>query len=288
MPGHHTDAGAASAGPILLIAAAAVALYAAAAGWQRRPMRRWSRWRTGSFAVGVGLVALALSPPVAHLAHHDFRGHVVQHLLIGMFAPLALVLAAPVTLALRTLPARASRRIVALLRSRPAHWLSHPACALLLSTGGMYLLYLTPLYAAVLASPGLHRLVNVHFLAAGYLFAAVVVGADPLPRRPSMRARLAALFLSIAAHAALGKLMYAYLWPRGTPHDAEAIRAGAQLMYYGGDAAELLLAVALFGGWYAARGRRPGRPSAPQLTSAPGSPPDPRAAHTGRRRAPAP
>jgi putative membrane protein len=48
--------------------------------------------------------------------------------------------------------------------------------------------------------------------------------------------------------------MYIYLWPHGTPHEAEEILAAAQFMYYGGDFAELLLVIALFTIWYRRRG----------------------------------
>ncbi|NUP62603.1 MAG: cytochrome c oxidase assembly protein, partial [Nonomuraea sp.] len=64
----------------------------------------WSRWRTASFVTGGALVTVALTDPVATLATTDFRGHMLQHLLLGMLAPLALVLGAPVTLLLRALP----------------------------------------------------------------------------------------------------------------------------------------------------------------------------------------
>lgn len=58
------------------------------------------------------------------------------------------------------------------------------------------------------------------------------------------------LIIAIAAHANSSKLMYAYLWPRGTAQGPEQIRAAAQLMHYGGDLAELLLIIALFASWY--------------------------------------
>ncbi|HSP58867.1 MAG TPA: hypothetical protein VLO12_11255, partial [Halomonas sp.] len=47
-----------------------------------------------------------------------------------------------------------------------------------------------------------------------------------------------------------GKLMYGYAWPRNTHHGIEEIQAAAQVMYYGGDAAEALLALAFFILWY--------------------------------------
>jgi len=53
----------------------------------------------GSLCVGI-----ALLPPLA--SHDDrFEVHVIQHLLLAMVAPAFLVLSAPATLALRTLPA---------------------------------------------------------------------------------------------------------------------------------------------------------------------------------------
>ena len=65
-----------------------------------------------------------------------------------------------------------------------------------------------------------------------------------------MRVRLAVLFVATAAHAVLGKLMYAYGFPRDAGHDLTEIEAAAQLMYYGGDFAELLLALVFFAAWF--------------------------------------
>ncbi|QTP54133.1 cytochrome c oxidase assembly protein [Billgrantia sulfidoxydans] len=229
--------------------------YLGAAGRQQRRGNGWSGWRCALFALGSLLLAVAVAPPVTAWAHHDLRGHMAQHLLIGMLAPLAWALAAPVTLTLRSLPTAAARRLVGALRSLPLRIVSHPIAALLLNVGGMALLYFTPLYAASRHSGLLHGWVHLHFLAAGYLFCwAVLAGPDASPHRLGLRLRLGVLFVSMAAHALLGKLMYGYLWPRGAGHPAEEIQAAAQLMYYGGDLAELLLAVALL--WLASAARR--------------------------------
>lgn len=253
MPDHHTDFGAASFLLPGLFLVGALAAYLLAAVRQRRSARSWNYWYTISFTGGIVMLAIAISPPLVHFAHHDVRGHMIQHLLIGMLAPLGLVLAAPVTLALRTLPIQVSRFITSLLRSRLFHWLSHPGAALIFNIGGMYLLYLTPLYALTLTNSYVHHLVHIHFLAAGYLFVWSIAGPDPAPRRPGMRIRLLVLFISMAAHACLSKLMYAYHLPQGTPHDVAQIKAAAQLMYYGGDLAELLLTVAFFAMWFRSR-----------------------------------
>lgn len=81
------------------------------------------------------------------------------------------------------------------------------------------------------------------------LFTWSVAGADPAPHWPSLRTRLAVLFLAGAAHATPGKLMYAHALPRGAGLAVEEIEAAAKLMCYGGDIAELALAVMLFITW---------------------------------------
>lgn len=246
---HHETSALGYLVPGLLLGALG-ATYWWAANRQWRKGRAWNVWRSISFTAGILLLAMALSPPLADFAHHDFRGHMAQHLLLGMLAPLLLVLAAPVSLLLRTVSVAAARRITALLHLPGIRIICHPLTALILNIGGMYLLYLTPLYAFTLSNGALHALVHWHFIAAGYLFAWAIAGPDPSPWRPDLRTRLAVLFCGMAAHAVLGKLMYAYSWPRGTPHSAEEIRSAAKLMYYGGDITELLLAIALFALWY--------------------------------------
>ncbi len=51
-------------------------------------------------------------------AHDDLVGHMTLHLLIGMFAPLLWVLAAPMTLLLKTLPQAGGKWMVRFLHSR--------------------------------------------------------------------------------------------------------------------------------------------------------------------------
>ncbi|WP_405666410.1 cytochrome c oxidase assembly protein [Streptomyces sp. NBC_01166] len=214
----------------------------------RNPVRRWSRWRTAGFLTGCALLGAALLPPVSTFAHQDFRGHMAQHLLIGMYAPLVLVLGAPVTLLLRTLSAARARRLTGLLHNRPVRVATHPVSTLVLSTGTLVVLYSTPVYNATMDAPGAHRLVLAHFLLSGCLFAHAIAGPDPAPGRPGVPARLVALGVAVAAHATISQLMYG-----GFLIDVRApvgqVQGGAELMYYGGDIAELLLAGALVATW---------------------------------------
>ncbi|GAB3963236.1 cytochrome c oxidase assembly protein [Plantactinospora veratri] len=270
-PHHLPEHGAGSAGfgvllpALVLLLCAGLYLWLAHRARRRNPALGWSRWRTLSFGVGLLLLAVALLPPVATLAHTDFRGHMLGHLLVGMYAPLALVLGAPVTLLLRTLPARHGRRLTGLLHSRPARIMTHPATAWLLSTGSLVPLYFTPLHDTATSHPAGHWLLHLHFLLAGCLFAHAIAGPDPAPARPGVRTRLVYLGCGIALHAAVSQLMYGGYWVQIAAPAAE-VRTGAELMYYGGDIAELLLAAALVATWRPVRrpqsGVRPERRAA--------------------------
>jgi putative membrane protein len=251
---HGHGAGTASLAPLLALVVLAAG-YVALATRRRADGLGWSTWRTASFLLGCTMLALGLAPHLLPDPAEDFRGHVLQHLLIGMLGPLALVLAAPITLVLRSVTPRRGRLIGRVLRSHTVHLIANPVSASALSLGGLVGLYVTPLYAAATRSPMLHHLVHLHFLAAGYLFAWVIAGPDPAPRRPSVPARLVVLGVAIAVHSTLSQLMYAGALIN-IPVPPDQRRGGAALMYYGGDIAELLLAFALVATWRGRPNRR--------------------------------
>src|SRR5690625_5795279 len=100
------------------------------------------------FWVGIGMLLVAVRPTTMEYAHLDFCGHMLQHLLIGMLAPLGLVLARPISLLLRSVPKTTGRSISRFLHSTPLQLRSSPWVATVLNVGAMCVLYLTPLYAA--------------------------------------------------------------------------------------------------------------------------------------------
>lgn len=226
-----------------------------------RARRGWPVWRTAAFTAGMLLLAVAFSPAFDEFADHDFSGHAAQHLLMAMVAPLLLVVGMPVTLMLRTLPHPVARRLGATLNSRPARMLSTPVTALVLSSGGLLLLYFTPLYELSTRSTTVHVVVHVHLVLSGFLFAWVIAGLDPAARRTPVRTRLVVLGIAIVVHAGVSQLLYAGLLVK-VDEPAEEMQAAGSLMYFGGDVAELLLALVLL---LAARPRRnsPPRPPVP-------------------------
>ncbi len=240
-------------------------LYLGAVMVRLRDGGQWGVSRVVCFTVGCAQLVLALSPPLMAWAHADPCGHMLQHLLLGMFAPIALMLGRPLSLLLRTLPQHHARRAASLLGSAPMVALTHPITALLLDVGGLYLLYLTPLFATSLDDALLGGWLHLHFLLAGYLFVWSIAGPDPAPSRPGFALRLGVLFAAIAAHGILAKLMYGYGYPQGTAFSPEQLEAAAQLMYYGGSLAELLLVALLFAA-------RPGRRWRAGMLAPPGLP----------------
>lgn len=241
-------------GVVVVLLAVAATGYAVAL-WSARGRTRWPARRTLSWYAGLACAGVALLGPVATAAHARFTAHMLGHLLLGMTAPLLLVLAAPVTLALLALPMTAARSLTGLLRRRSVRFVAHPVAAAVLNAGGLWVLYTTPLYSSMHDSVLLYALVHAHVLLAGYLFTAALVGPDPDPHRASMRVRSGVLIAFMAVHSVLAKWLYAH--PPVGIGEADG-QAGAQLMYYGGDAVDVILVVLLFTGWYTAtrpRGR---------------------------------
>jgi putative membrane protein len=259
---HAHDSGTGIAALVLLTPfALALLMYLSAVAITRRRGRPWPWYRSVFWMLGVGAAASAFGGPTTH---GGFAAHMMGHLLAGMVSPLLLVLAAPATLALRTLGVVPARRLSRMLNSAPARILTHPAVAAVISVGSLWVLYRTSLFALMLTDPLVHVIVMAHVLIAGYLFTVSLVSVDPAPHRASFRVRAAVLVLAIAAHGILAKSLAAVPPAGVTAADAEA---GARLMFSGGDAVELVIAVLLCARAYQAAGRRfgaaPGRALAP-------------------------
>jgi putative membrane protein len=233
--------------PILFVIVIGAA-YVLLARKQRASARGWDGWRTLLFATGCALLILGFSPQVLPFGEGDFRKHMLQHLLLAMLAPTGLVMAAPLTLLLCTLPARYAKMITSALCSSWVAIFSTPVVALVLNLGGMALTF-THLYTAMMMHPALHYLVHVHFVAAGCLYTWVIAGPDPAPHRPSVPVRLVILAIAVVIHSVLAQMLFAG-WHVAVPAPPAQLQHAAVLMYYGGDIAEMLLAFALVTTWY--------------------------------------
>jgi putative copper resistance protein D len=180
----------------------------------RRLARRgdgWPRGRTVAWLAGCAVLLLATSSGLGRFSPGVFSVHMVTHMALNMLVPVLLAIGGPVTLALRALPvagrggAPGPREWLAgLVGSRTARAAAHPLVALALFVGSFYALYLTGLFDAALRYHWAHQLMNLHFLAVGYLFFWPLVGSDPAPVRLPHLGRLAVLLAAMPFHAFFG------------------------------------------------------------------------------------
>lgn len=130
-----------------------------------------------------------------------FSFHSVQHVALGMFVPLCIVAAAPLTLALRTSKPSTRRRLRNISGSAPVRIVSHPAVTLPIYLATMVAVFFTPVFPAMMNSHVAHQAFNAHLLVAGTMFAWPLVGADPSPHRIAYPARMGLVFLSLPLHS---------------------------------------------------------------------------------------
>ena len=173
--------------------------------------RRGDKWpvgRTISFAIGISLLDYSTSGGLGLYALFSFQYHMIAHMVLSMIAPIFIVLSAPITLALRTLPIgrtpdeRGIRGwLIESLHSRATAIWTNPLVALAIFDGSLFALYFTPLFGELMSSHFGHLLMNFHFIAAGLLFFHVIVGIDPNPRRVHHLVRIVILLGAISIHA---------------------------------------------------------------------------------------
>lgn len=223
---------------------------------QRPLVRPWSWMRIVCWIGGVICAILAVSGPLAARSHADFTVHMIVHLLLGMLAPLLIVCSAPISLLLRSLPARHAKKAVNLFKIFPFRFMIDPLVASILNIGGLWLLYKTNLFQAMHAHVFVHVIVHLHVFLAGYVFTASMLYIDPIPHRRSFTYRSIVLILALAGHQILSKSLYAYP-PKGVdPYQAQI---GSMLMYYGGDLIDAVIIFLLCWQWYQSARPRYGR-----------------------------
>ena len=173
--------------------------------------RRGDKWpvgRTISFAIGISLLDYATSGGLGLYAHFSFQYHMIAHMVLSMIAPIAIILSAPITLALRTLPIGRDKEergirglLINFLHSKPTSIWTHPLVALAIFDGSLFALYFTPLFGNLMTGHFGHLIMDLHFIAAGLLFFHVIVGIDPNPRKVHHLVRVVILLAAMSIHA---------------------------------------------------------------------------------------
>jgi cytochrome c oxidase assembly factor CtaG len=136
---------------------------------EARPVPAWRRF---SFASGLIVLAIALSPPLGKLADQLLVAHMAEHLLIGDIASLLIVLGFTGPLLAPLL----RNRVVGKLRV-----LAHPVVAIILWAANFYVWHLPALYQAALRHDAIHAVEHATFLGFGIAMWMALLGPLPKP-----------------------------------------------------------------------------------------------------------
>ena len=168
---------------VLVPLAAAGALYLWGVHILRRRGHAWPLRRTVSWFLGLLVTFLGVSSFLGVYDRILFLVPAIQHMVLQMIAPVGLVLGAPTSLALRALPKRGRRALLAVLHSRWSRLVSHPAAAFGIFGITQFAFYYTPIYELSLTNAWVHDLMHLHFVAVGFLFYGALLAIDPSPHR---------------------------------------------------------------------------------------------------------
>jgi putative membrane protein len=180
------------------------------------------------FALGLLTLLVAIVTPVAALSEERFAFHMVQHLLIGDLAPLAL---------LAGLTGPLLRPVLALPPVRAMRVLVHPFVALPLWVANLYLWHLPFAYEGALEHGAVHALEHISFFAAGVVMWAAVLETLPGPAWFGSGAKLAFIVVVRLASTLLANV---FLWadtlfydPYGDAGLSDQAAAGAVMLVEG-------------------------------------------------------
>jgi putative copper resistance protein D len=188
----------------------ALLLYLAAVVRLRRSGVTWPWWRTVAWVAGTASLFAVTGTWTNGYSMVLFSVHMTQHMILSLITPLLLLVAAPVTLALRTLPrgkgAVGVPRALLLnaLHSRFGRFVAHPLFTVPLFIASLYGVYFTPLFDVLMSNPIGHQFMLAHFVVVGLLFFGPIVAQDPWPRTLSHPGRMLELFLPVPFHAFFG------------------------------------------------------------------------------------
>ncbi|MBM7412325.1 putative copper resistance protein D [Clavibacter michiganensis] len=197
-----------------VLAAVAVVSYLVGVRRLRRRGDAWPRGRTVVWVLGWVVVFVTTSSGLGKYSSVSFSLHMLLHMSLNMLGPLLLVMAAPVTLALRAIPPRrrgepaaAHEWITGLLNWSVTRTLLNPLWVFVSFVGSYYLIYLTPIFQEAMRYHWSHQLMNLHFLIGGYLFYSLVIGADHPPRPLPHIGKLGLVLAAMPFHAFFGVII---------------------------------------------------------------------------------
>ena len=156
-----------------------------------------SAWRIALFATGIGLLLVAVVSPVHALGEQLFSFHMLQHVLLGDLAPLALLagLTGPIL-----------RPALAFLHR--LRFLANPIVALPLWAVNLYVWHLPLLYEAAVRHEAVHALEHVCFFTGGTIMWLPVLETLPAPEWFGTGAKLGYIAVVRLVETVLGNVFF--------------------------------------------------------------------------------
>lgn len=154
-------------------------------------------WRLVSFATGILILIAALVSPVHAIGEQLFSFHMLQHVLVGDLAPLALLagLTGPIL-----------RPVLAFLYR--LRFLAHPFVALPLWAVNLYLWHLPYLYEAAVRHDGVHAVEHLCFFTGGLIMWLPVLETLPAPEWFGTGAKLGYIAAVRIVETILGNIFF--------------------------------------------------------------------------------
>lgn len=251
--------------PLISIGTAlAIAIYSYGLVRRRASAVPVNPWRHVAYFAGVLSVFVALQSPIEMLSDHFFFMHQIEHLLLRMFAPFLLALAAPLPIFIRGLP-----RFIRHWVLRPAArnrflrglyaLLIQPAVATIIFVGLMYLWEWPALHDAALRNQTLHDFMHFTMLFSGLFFWWLVLDPRPKFARLSFGWKLLLLWAATVPNSLLGAVITFQRHVIYTPYDQlhglwdiTAIvdqQYGGLILWLPGDMMMVLAFFIIFGRW---------------------------------------
>ena len=219
-----------------LLVAAAVAYLAGLRARRRRRRRpagrRWPVGRTAAWLAGLAMVFVGVGSGLAAYDDLNASAHVVQHLLLMMFAPPLLVLGRPATVLAQAAPRRVQVGVVRFFGGPVVRALTGPV-AWPLYYGTMAAFFLTPVYAYSVRTPAFHDGTHGWFLAVGCLFWAGLVGVDLPGHRRSPTGRMAMLLAGMPVESAIAVALLFWPWALAPDQPAAAAHSAGLVLWMG-------------------------------------------------------
>jgi len=223
--------------------------------WYARALRRlderehWSGRQTVAWFIGLGILAIALCSGMAGWDADSFLIHGATDAAVGMVAPFALALGAPLTLARAAGGRRAKALANALVDGPARRAVFQPLLLWVFYSASLFGLYFFPVYRDTRSHLVLLDLCHLEFALAGCLFIWPLVGADLAGSRMGQGWRMAWIGFGIPYYSVFGMALLSVAHSVAPGIGVSDVHAGGDIIWSTGEVISVAGAAAMLVTW---------------------------------------